>query len=63
VVSDLDPSLLVESIQVKKDETLAITLRKPIELQDAYMMFLLHLNEDFDDDLLLEAVDLLIDHP
>ena len=33
--------------------------RRPFLLREAYMSFLLHLNEDFDDDLLLEAVELL----
>ena len=35
--------------------------RRTFLLRDAYMSFLLHLNEDFDDDLLLETVVLLDD--
>jgi hypothetical protein len=31
----------------------------PIVLKDAYMNMLLHLNEDFDDDLLMDAIELL----
>jgi hypothetical protein len=30
-------------------------------LKDIYMMFLLHINDDFDDDLLLDAMELLVD--
>ena len=29
---------------------------KPFHVKDVYMSFLLHLNEDFDDDLLLDAI-------
>jgi hypothetical protein len=32
-----------------------------VRLKDVYMSFLLQLNEDFDDDLLLDAIDLLVD--
>ena len=34
-----------------------------ILLKDIYMMFLLHLNEDLDDDLLQDAMDTLVDNP
>ena len=35
------------------------TLIIPFTLREVSMCFLLHLNEDFDDDLLMEAVDLI----
>ena len=31
-----------------------------VPLKDIFMSFLLHLNEDFDDDLLLDAMDILV---
>jgi hypothetical protein len=34
---------------------------KVIPVKDRYMYLLLHLNEDFDDDLLLDAIRLLVD--
>jgi hypothetical protein len=58
-VAGLDSSVLIESIQSENRDSLTITTRKPIPLKNAYMLMLLHLNEDFDDDLLLEACDLL----
>ena len=43
-----------------KDFVLNITtLILPFTLREVSMYFLLHLNEDFDDDLLMEAVDLI----
>jgi hypothetical protein len=36
-------------------------VKDKFELKDKFMSFLLHLNEDFDDDLLLDALELLVD--
>ena len=36
-----------------------IQVRSHFPLKDRYMLMLLHINEDFDDDLLQEAIELL----
>ena len=47
-----------------KDIVLHITtVILPFSLREVSLYFLLHLNEDFDDDLLMEAVDLIAWHP
>ena len=32
-----------------------------VDIKDHYLLMLLHLNEDFDEDLLMDTVDLLIE--
>ena len=46
------------SVGTKKDRV-KIKRVKVFPLKDQYMTFLLHLNEDFDDDLLLDSLDVL----
>ena len=37
-----------------------ITVRKPMELRQMYLMFLVEIYEEFDDDLLQDALELLL---
>lgn len=40
-------------------EDCTITVKKLVDPKEISMQFLLHLNEDFDDDLLQDAIELL----
>ena len=44
----------------KKVQVLAIRKILAFRYKDVMMSFLLHLNEDLDDDLLLDAIDLIV---
>ena len=45
--------------KVDKDSEIEITKLKEVEFKDILMHMLLHINEDFDDDLLYDCVRLL----
>jgi hypothetical protein len=45
----------------KKFEEVTLEIKEIMDLSNQYLQFLLHLNEDFDDDLLQDAMSLLID--
>ena len=38
-----------------------VEVRLLVEMKDIYLNFLLHLNQDFDDDLMQDAIELLED--
>jgi hypothetical protein len=44
----------------KKFEEVTLEIKEIMDLRNQYLQFLLHLNEDFDDDLLQDAISLLI---
>lgn len=46
--------------EAENGEEWEISLTKEFNKKDAVLQMLLHLNEDFDDDLLLDAVNLLL---
>ena len=52
-------NLIVENITLDRIMILKTTDYWPI--MAVYMMFLLHINEDFDDDLLQDAISMLVD--
>ena len=55
-----DGSVVVEAYKMNGDcEDCTFTTKKMVEPKEISMHFLLHLNEDFDDDLLQDAVELL----
>ena len=56
-IDDLDPYNFVE--METKSSQLELRKRRPFLLREVHMSLLLHLNEDFDDDLLLDAMRLL----
>ena len=47
--------------QTKKKNEVTISTIRSFNIRNTYMHFLLHLNEDFDDDLLLDAINLLLE--
>jgi hypothetical protein len=51
----------VQSVMKDFIESTAKAEVKTIPLKDIYMAFLLALNEDFDDDLLFDAIDMMVD--
>jgi dynactin complex subunit len=52
--------LLVQSYHENGDvEDIVVTCKKVMEPKEISLHFLLHLNEDFDDDLLQDAIELL----
>ena len=53
-VCDYDPSILIESIGQN-----IVRKWRMFEVKEQYMQMILHLNEDFDDDLLLDVLNLL----
>ena len=58
---DYEYSVLREGKYYKEGNMLVVVTSRPMEVKDAYMMFMLHLNQDFDDDLLLDALRKLVD--
>ena len=58
-VDPLDPDSYLESSQSLGSETIAFKRTSVFLLRERYMSFLLHLNEDFDDDLLLDSLGVL----
>ena len=55
-----DPSAFLEWFNPNKEEfLLKVRVTKNINLKDGIFQFLLHLNEDFDDDLLQDSMELL----
>ena len=54
-------ALLREGKHNRESSILVVVTSLSMELKDAYMMFMLHLNQDFDDDLLLDALRKLVD--
>jgi hypothetical protein len=58
-VCDFDPSVLIEFYRSKDSETVFVRRMRPLQMKDAYMQFLEHLSDNFDDDLLQDALDLL----
>ena len=48
------------SWKVNKNQEVLVKKTKYISMQDEYMQMLLHLNEDFDDDFLLDAMNQLL---
>ena len=50
------------SLQLVSEENnkLNIQFLRYVEPKDVYMHFLLHLNEDFDDDLLFDVIDMIV---
>ena len=57
--SPIDPAILVKSSLRRGKNVAKVIQIKPFRLKECEMSFLLHLNEDFDDDLLLDALDLI----
>ena len=53
-----DPEFYLEA-QHDLDQMILHIKRSVFLLKERYMMFLLHLNEDFEDDLLQDAIELL----
>ena len=53
-----DPEFYLEA-QHDLDQMILLIKRSVFLLKERYMSFLLHLNEDFDDDLLLDSLDVL----
>ena len=58
-VCDYDPSILIEKIFDEDRRSLVVRKLKPLKRKEFYLQVLLYLNEDFDDDLLLDCMNLL----
>ena len=54
-----DPNTLVVKAYDKAMCRLTVRTIKPFRLKEVYLQLMLHLNEDFDDDLLIDALRLL----
>ena len=61
-----DPQILMAVIEEKDEKkgkegmmVMRVRLMKPFRMKDYYLQLLLHLNDDFDDDLLLDSLRLL----
>ena len=54
-----DPNYTYELVFSKDGEAWKISLTKEVNKKDAALQMMLHINEDFDDDLLLDAINLL----
>ena len=49
----------INEVIVGGDNFVQFKKMRPLLLREQYMSFLLHLNEDFDDDLLMDALKIL----
>ena len=61
-IDDFDSSSFIDQMSFRPEKgNKLVKLRKtrPFLLKEVYMLFMLYLNEDFDDDLLLDAMDIL----
>ena len=52
-------TIIEEECALSEPEEVRVTTTRLVTMKEIYLHFLLHLNEDFDDDLLKEAVELL----
>ena len=50
---------MVSSWMIKSRKILNLTKTRIISIEDAYMQMMLHENEDYDDDILLDAMNVL----
>ena len=55
----MNPSVLFEHYLNEEDKTITIITLEFFTKKDKFMHLLLGINEDFDDDLLLDALDLI----
>ena len=55
------PDILVgwSCMSAKSGSEIIVTKKKICSIKDSYLMWLLHLNEDFDDDILQDSMELL----
>ena len=60
-VCDYNPHYLITGDYDSAKNIVKVQLRQLAELKDIHMNFLLDMNEDFDDDLLMDAIELI--HP
>ena len=55
-----DPSKMVEWYdKIEVDKSILVITAEECSLKENYIRFLLHLNEDFDDDLLQDSLEIL----
>ena len=53
------PELMVDWYKKRKSDIVYVNKLRVFEMKDIFMNMLLHMNEDFDDDLLLDAINVL----
>ena len=58
-VYPFNPHVLVEYVWDKETNKVGVRKVHPYRLKDIYMHYLEHLNDNFDDDLLSDALDLI----
>ena len=58
-VCSYDGTMLMSFMRKKSQNTIELKKSKVISLKDTYMQMLLHKNEDFDDDFLLDSMNIL----
>ena len=54
-----DPDILLFRKVDNKEKITTLTEKRYIEIKDTYLLMFLHINDNFDDDLLMDAIDIL----
>lgn len=57
-----DPGVVLEETYDTVRNTVMVKKMRPVDIRGLYMHILLHIEEDFDDDLLLDSMTLLCEN-